>query len=113
MRNGVRDGAADLAGRADDALNGDRVTPRRDRHVARHMGTLRQEIADKATASVKEAMGRQTGKQFDMAYLNHQLLSHLYMHAAVEVAAEHAGPELKTALDRRPRQDRGPPQNRP
>jgi len=95
-RANVREGAGNVARRADRALNADR-RPRGQR--GHGVEQLRREIADQATASVKEALARQSGKQFDMAYLSHQMHVHLYMLAAVDVAAEHAGPEMKTALE--------------
>ena len=90
----MRDGAGDLARRADRRLN----RPDAGHADGGHQANLRAEIAERTTASVKEALGRQTGKQFDMGYLNHQMLVHLHMLAALEVSAEHAGPELKTVL---------------
>ena len=100
MRDGVRDGAANLARRADRELNDDDREGMRDRGAMRGHGgpDLHKEIAEKTTASVKEALGRQSGKQFDMGYVNQQMLAHLRMLAAIDVAADHAGPELKTVL---------------
>ena len=96
MRDGVREGAADLARRTDRALN-ENDTPRRGMRGGD--ANLRTEIARKSHEMVKEALGRQRGKQFDMGYLNHQMLAHMHMLAAVQVSAEHAGPELKTVLE--------------
>lgn len=81
VREGVNRGAAAVARRA--------AGPRVD---------LRREAFARSHRMVKEALGRQTGRQFDMAYMNHQMLSHLHMLAAVQTAAEHAGPEMKTVL---------------
>ena len=99
MRDGVRDGAADLARRTDRALN-ENDPPRLGMQRRGGGGpNLRTEIARKSHEMVKEALGRQRGKQFDMGYLNHQMLAHMHMLAAVQVSAEHAGPELKTVLE--------------
>ena len=59
---------------------------------------LRGEIADKMIGSLKDALGRQTGKQFDMAYLSHQRLTHQTMLDTLAVLKTHAGPEMMTAL---------------
>ena len=85
LGDGVRRGARRVAGRADRAMNGPRVN-------------LRDEIARRTLEMTKESLARQEGKQFDMGYLSHQMLTHMRMLAAVEVSADHAGPELKTVL---------------
>ena len=59
---------------------------------------LRDEIADRMIGSLKDALGRQSGKQFDMAYLSHQRLTHLAMLDTLAVLKEHAGPEMVTVL---------------
>ncbi|NNJ26921.1 DUF4142 domain-containing protein [Alienimonas chondri] len=92
MRNDVREGAATLAGRADRELNGSNA------RTNRPAVNLRRKALAKSHQMVKESLGAQRGCQFDMAYLNHQMLAHLKMLAAVQVSAEHAGPELKTVL---------------
>ncbi|MFH5804296.1 DUF4142 domain-containing protein [Alienimonas sp. DA493] len=91
----AREGAADLARRSDRALNEDR--PGRGMNRGRN-ANLRVQAMAKAHADVKEALGRQEGRSFDLGYLNQQWLAHLKMLAAVQVAADHAGPELKTVL---------------
>ena len=85
LGDGVRRGARRMAGRADRAMNGPRVN-------------LRDEIARRTLEMTKDSLARQEGRQFDMGYLSHQMLAHMRMLAAVEVAADHAGPELKTVL---------------
>ncbi|QDT14075.1 DUF4142 domain-containing protein [Alienimonas californiensis] len=97
VRTEAREGAADLARRADRELNEEQ--PARGMNRGRGAVNLRTEAMAKAHADVKEALGRQQGKSFDMAYLNQQWLAHIHMHSAVQVAADHAGPELKTVLD--------------
>ena len=59
---------------------------------------LRGEIADKMIGSLKDALGRQEGKQFDMAYLSHQRLTHQTMLDTLAVLKTHAGPEMVTVL---------------
>lgn len=96
LRTESRDGAANLARRADRALNEEQ--PRRGMNRGRGGVNLRVEAMSKAHAALKDELGRLEGKGFEMGYLSQQMLAHIEMLAAVQVAAAHAGPELKTVL---------------
>ena len=106
----ARRDVAEAADAVADEVADDRGAARRARRMnrgvadppaGRKAGTkpnLQQEIADRMVKSLEEALGRQSGRQFDMGYLQYEMLSHLALLDTLAVAEEHAGPEMKTAL---------------
>lgn len=59
---------------------------------------IKQEVAQQCLQAKQRLMAEKQGREFDMAYVGQQVLHHAEAHAALQVLANYAGPELQPIL---------------
>jgi predicted outer membrane protein len=60
---------------------------------------LKQQLGQKHTASLREALGRYQGADFDKAFMHHMVMAHLKMRDTLQVFGQNASGELRTTLN--------------